>query len=109
MKFIKKAKEIAGKIAGKISGIFDRGKLNDLAKETGFVQRSTSKIKGEDFVRLLTVETLGEEAVSTEGMCDILLRINPEADMSPQALSERINKEEAAEYLKEVWLSGNSC
>jgi hypothetical protein len=51
----------------------------------------------------MTTEILGEETISTEGLCDILRQLNPEADMMPQSLSERINKEEAITYLKEVF------
>jgi len=103
MKFIGNVRQVAGKIGGKISGIFEKTKLNDLAGKIGFVQRSTSKIKGEDFVSLMTTEILGEEPVTTESLCDILRQINPEADMTPQALNERINRREAAEYMKEVF------
>lgn len=41
-------------------------------------------------------------AISLCGMCDILRGINPKADMSPQAFSERLNSENAVKYLKEV-------
>lgn len=103
MSFIENIREISGKIGEKISEVFNGTKLNDLAKKVGFVQRSTSRIEGEDFVRLMTTEILGEETVSTEGLCDILRRINPKADMTPQSLNERINKKEAAEYMKKVF------
>ncbi len=105
MTFIENIREISGKIGEKISEVFEGTKLNDLAKKVGFVQRSTSRIEGEDFVQMMTTEILGEEGVSTEGMCDILRQINPKADMTPQALNERINKQEAAEYMKEVFES----
>ncbi|MCP4344074.1 MAG: IS4 family transposase [Desulfobacterales bacterium] len=105
MTFIENVREISGKIGEKISEVFDGTKLNDLAKKVGFVKRSTSRIEGEDFVRLMTTEILGEETVSTEGLCDILRQINPKADMTPQSLNERINKKEAAEYMKKVFES----
>ncbi|MCP4105310.1 MAG: IS4 family transposase [Desulfobacteraceae bacterium] len=105
MTFIENIREISGKIGEKISEVFDGTKLNDLAKKVGFVQRSTSRIEGEDFVQLMTTEILGEETVSTEGLCDILRQINPKADMTPQSLNERINKKEAAGYMREVFES----
>jgi len=103
VKFIEKVKNIAQKISNNILKIFNKEDLNGLARETGFIQRSTGRIEGEDFVRLMTAEILGEESVSCEGLCDILRQINPEADMTPQALNERLNKKESAEYLKEVF------
>lgn len=103
MKFIEKVKDIAKKISNNILKIFNKEDLNGLARETGFIQRSTGRIEGEDFVRLMTAEIPGEESVSCEGLCDILRQINPEADMTPQALNGRLNKKESAGYLKEVF------
>ena len=103
MKFIEKVKDIAKKISNNIMNILNKDDLNGLARETGFVQRSTGRIEGEDFVRLMTAEILGEESVSCEGLCDILRQINPKADMTPQAINERLNKKESAEYLKKVF------
>ena len=97
MRFIENIREIAGKVGDRILGIFDKGKLNDLARETGFIQRSTSRMEGEDFARLMSTEIMGEEP---EALCDIARQINPDADMTAQAMNERINKKESAVYLK---------
>ena len=82
MHIIENVRHVAGKVGEKISGIFEKTGLANLARKTGFIQRSTSKIQGEDFVRLMTTEILGDETVTTEGLCDILRQINPEADIS---------------------------
>jgi len=103
MKIIEHVRNIAEKVGKKISDICDTTTLRELAKKSGFVKRSTSRTEGEDFVRLMTTEILGEETVSAEGLCDILRQINPKADMSPQALNERIGREEAVRYLREVF------
>ena len=73
--------------------IFDRDELNRLAKESKFVQRSTSGIDGFDFVLLLAIVCMPEPNISLEGLCDCLTEINPEAEMKPQSLSDRINSE----------------
>jgi hypothetical protein len=73
-----------------------------MAREVGFVQRSTSRIEGDDFVKLFTSEVLTLPAISLAGMCDLLRQLNPKADMSPQALSERIGTASAVNYLKET-------
>ncbi len=103
MRLARNVRDIAGKVGEKISEIFDTTTLRDIAGKTGFIKRNTSKIRGEDFVRLMTAEILGEEEVSVEGLCDILRQTNPEADMSPQALNERMNRKEAVGYLREVF------
>jgi len=103
MNIINNVKQISEKVKDKIMRVFDKTSLNNLARKTGFIKRSTVKAEGEDFVKLMTTEIIGEDAVSTEGLCDILRQINPEADMTPQSLNERINRKESVEYLKEVF------
>ena len=71
--------------------IFDRDELNRLAKESKFVQRSTSRIDGFDFVLLLAIVCMLEPNISLEGLCDHLTEIKPEAEMKPESLADRIN------------------
>jgi hypothetical protein len=82
--------------------VLDKQWLATTARRVGFIQRTTSRLEGDDFVKLLTTETLALPAISLVGMCDVLRRINPKADMSPQALSERINSKASVDFLKEV-------
>ncbi len=90
-------------IEEKITKLFNKENLEDLARETGFIQRESSKIKGQDFIKLLTTESIEDKAISLGGLCDILVQINPEAKITPQALCERINKKESVEYMKKVF------
>ena len=71
-----------------------------LARETGFIQRSTSRLTGSLFFNLLTVEILDEPTVSYEGLCDILEERHPDVRITPQALCARMNSEGAVEFLK---------
>jgi len=73
--------------------VLDKQWLVTTARRVGFIQRSTSRLEGDDFVKLLTTEILALPAISLPGMCDVLRKINPAADMSPQALGERINND----------------
>jgi len=54
-------------------------------------RRSTSKIKGCDFVKLMTTETVQESNIPYNGLCDRLKEINPNAAMTEQGLEQRIN------------------
>jgi hypothetical protein len=98
----KKTWELIGKVRTAMENVLNHEKLVSTARRVGFVQRVTSRIQGYDFVKLLTVEALALPNISLPGMCDILRNINPEADMTPQALSQRINNGNAVNYLKEV-------
>ncbi len=78
----------------------DKDNLDKIACETSFIQRSTNKVSGKDFVELMTIELFDKGIISLEGLCDILREKSPESDISPQALSEKINSENAVAFLE---------
>ena len=102
MNIIKKIEEFGSQISQAICHIFDKKQLNQLAQETGFVQRSTSKIKGSDLIELMTTEIVQEPNISYEGLCDRLGEINPKAIMTPQGLEQRINREGSVKFLEKT-------
>jgi len=59
-------------------------------------------LAGADFVELMTTEMIEDPAVSLGGLCDILGDLNPQAQMTPQALHQRMNPY-AVSYLQEVF------
>ncbi len=79
---------------------FQNEACESLARETGFIQRSTSRLTGNAFFNLLTVGAIGEAAISYEGLCDVLEGYQSDLKMTPQALCERMNSEGATEFLK---------
>ena len=90
-------------IIDKISDIFNKERIENAARESQFIQRSTGKIEGIDFLRLMTVKSMENPFEPLERLCDLLKDINPLADISPQALSQRINSESAVEFLESVF------
>ena len=79
---------------------FNNEACDALARETGFIQRSTSRLTGSGFFNLLTVEALDEPTISYEGLRDILEERNPNSQITPQALCERMNSDGAVKFLK---------
>ena len=79
---------------------FNNEACEALARETGFIQRSTSRLTGSAFFNLLTVEALNEPIISYEGLCDILEERNSNSRITPQALCERMNSDGAVKFLK---------
>ncbi len=79
---------------------FNNEECEALARETGFIQRSTSRLTGSSFFNLLTVEAVDEPTISYEGLCDILEERNPNSRITPQALCERMNSDGAVAFLK---------
>lgn len=74
-----------------------------LSRKTQFIQRSTSKLKGHEFIKTLTLPSLGVCQESLIGLCKRIREFNPEADISPQALQERINSVAAVKLVKAVF------
>jgi hypothetical protein len=102
MKMKQEMKRYARKVKGKLTTVFDPDHLEALARQTDFIQRSSSKLSGKDFVELMTTEMIEDPAVSLEGLCDVLVDLNPQAQMTPQALHQRLNPY-AVTYLQEVF------
>ncbi len=102
MKMQQEMKRLARKVKGKLTTVFDPEHLEALARQSEFIQRSSSKLSGKDFVEVMTTEMIEDCAVSLEGLCDILGHLNPQAQMTPQALHQRINPSAVA-YLQEVF------
>lgn len=89
-------------LVARVARVYSPEQLNELAREHGFIQRSGGKLTAPDFVALLTLELLDDGAISLAGRCDLLHERKPEGDLSPQALSERINSEGARCFLQGV-------
>jgi len=92
----------AAQVKGKLTRVFDHDHLEALARQTGFVQRSTNKLTGTAFVELMTTDMLTDAAVSLDGLCDLLRQRQPQATMTPQALHQRILTPQASTYVYEV-------
>jgi hypothetical protein len=93
-------KNINQQVIQELENRFNTETCEKLARETGFIQRSTSRVNGSEFFNLLTVETINEATISYEGLCDILEERNPGLQITPQALCERVNSDGAVNFLK---------
>jgi hypothetical protein len=98
MKLKRELMHVAAKVKGKLTHVFDHDQLETLARQSGFLQRSTSKLKGKDFVELLTTAMIDDAAVSLDGRCDRLRQRHPHAVMTPQALHQRLRSPHAGTY-----------
>ncbi len=98
----KKLKSLLSQLKDKLQ-VTEKFFLNSTAKAVGFVQRRSSKLTGWDFFQLMTIEHFNEAAISLEGLTDVLKSINQKADISAQALNQRMNSEKAVLFMKEVF------
>ena len=60
----KEPTQFAGKIKEKLAVMFAPERLETLARQSHFVQRTSSKITGQDFFALMTIAMLDDPAVS---------------------------------------------
>jgi hypothetical protein len=81
----------------------ERDFLESIAAVTGFIKRKSSKLYGWDFFQLMTAEHFNDAAISLQGLCDVLRTINQEADLSAQALHQRMNSKHAVAFMERVF------
>lgn len=81
---------------------FHNGRLESLAKETNFVQRSTSKLDGKEFIQAMVISSIDPKSTPLSGLNDILREISCKADMTISALRQRINSPKASQYIKQA-------
>jgi len=80
--------------------IFNPEACHQSARQCGFIQRSTSKIKGHEFVKALVLPNNGLSEDSLNGLCERIREFNPEANISAPALAQRINTQAAVRFIR---------
>jgi len=81
------------KLVEEIEKYFDKNVVNQIAKETRFVQRQ-SKLSGMDFFFLCVFSHQKDEAISLEGLCAELMREG--TSITKQSLQDRFNDDASA-------------
>lgn len=74
-----------------------------LARKYKFIERSTSKLKGHEFIKAMIIPSEGLSTDSLQGICKRIKNFNSEAELSTQALCERINDISSKELMKSVF------
>lgn len=81
---------------------FNEKKCHDLCRQYKFIQRSSSKLKGDEFIKTMIMPSEGLSIDSLKGLCKRMRKFNPEADLSAQALCERINDPSSSKLMKGI-------
>lgn len=87
-------------ISSKIKTIFAQHSLDTFAKETNFIQRSTSRVNPLNFLILMVVHITLNALHSLETMTDILAKLPGGVKISAQALSKRLNRDFTVRFLR---------
>jgi len=73
---------------------------NDLARKSGFIQRSTSQLKGYEFAQAMMVPNACLEAETLNSLATRMQEINRACNLSASALAQRINTQAAEAFMK---------
>jgi hypothetical protein len=76
---------------------------NNLAKDYRFVQRSTSQLKGYEFVQSMMIPNAFLEAETLNSLAVRMRKINPLCNLSASALAQRINNKNSVGLMKAVF------
>jgi hypothetical protein len=86
-----------------IKNIFSKSDIEEIAWDTGFIKRSSSKISGFDFLATLLISSVDPIHASLEKISHMHARFSHRRMISPQAMMKRINNEKACVFLKTVF------
>lgn len=86
-----------------VKKIFAKSEIEELARETNFIQRSSSKITGFDFLITLLVSCTDTSHSSLEQISNILSHVSRKVSVTSQAIMKRINTKNTVDFLKAVY------
>lgn len=79
---------------------FNPESSHQIARQTGFIKRSTSRISGHEFLKVLVMPSNGLCGDSLDGLCIRMKEYNPKANISASALAQRINTKPAVTFIR---------
>lgn len=82
---------------------FNQKKCYELSRKYNFIERSSSKLKGYEFIKTMIIPSEGLSRDSLKGLCKRILYFNPEADLSAQALCKRINDISSSRLMQAIF------
>ncbi len=89
--------------------LFNEKKFHRLARQKQFVKRESSKLQGPEYIKTMVLLRSGTSEESLNHLCRQIKKLNPEADISPQALAKRINSKESVSLVKAVFAEILNC
>jgi hypothetical protein len=82
---------------------FNEKKCHELCRQYNFIQRSSSKLRGDEFIKTMILPSEGLSTDSLQGLCLRMRKFNPEANLTAQALCERINDISSSRLMQGVF------
>lgn len=98
-----KIAKLGNNLKNVIQSIIDPKQMRELARNTGFVKRCTSRLDGDEFIQTLIIEAADGEKCTLRGAIDTIGQLKSKAAMSIQGLGKRINSEPAATLMEKIF------
>ena len=92
--------QLSKNLSTRLSDFFSEVKINEKAKEVGFVQRTTSKLQGSEFVDVLMFSLFNSKELSLESLT-VTLKGEYDIDISKQGLNQRFN-DKSVSFFKDL-------
>lgn len=83
--------------------ILNTNLCSNLSRECNFIQRTSSKLQGHEFIKIMIIPSDGVSEDSLNGLCKRMKDYNPDVDITAQALCERINNPTAPLLIKNIF------
>lgn len=93
---------VTQKTLSNLNQVINKKTIEELAWESKLIQRSSSKVRGFDFLSSMLVASLDAEHSTLERISDIFHSINHRIKIKPQSIMERLNSEAAPRFFKMI-------
>jgi hypothetical protein len=93
----------SNKIIEVFDEIFNEKNCHELCRKYKFIQRSSSKLRGDEFIKTMILPSKGLSTDSLKGLCSRMKELNPKANLTAQALCEKINDISSSRLMQGVF------
>ena len=87
----------------RIDFILNNAILKKEARTSKFVQRTSSSLSGEEFIRALLHSSIHPSATPLSGLCDLISDFKPGTNITVSALRQRVASSTSHDYLKQIF------
>lgn len=82
---------------------FNEKKCHEICRKHKFIKRSSSKLIGHEFIKTMIMPSIGSSTDSLKGLCKRILDFNPDANLTSQALCQRINQSSSSQLMQGIF------
>ena len=100
----KSTDQLIQQVFNQLSCSFRKEEIEQLARQTKLIERSSSKITGSDFLVSFLASICYRSHCTLERMAEMMMRVSNKIRISAQALMKRVNTNKAVRFLESIYL-----